>query len=251
MKKLLPSDFVKKLIVSFPPLSIEPVYEGYRLVSDPPRQRVIDLIQKSTWLKGGGGGTLIVVAFFFLFSPITWHLLSNLWPFLSPVAIFAVVYGSLKLIFDPQFRYGVGAKLGLAPAEIIFSHYPLRVVEDDRLTFRRQLKDNIWTQWFRVNHFPDQGRLQVSLLCAERVTYTEGTDTITEVAIVHEEQIYAHSLIGGDRQVKAYFNFHIPKQLPPSFEGKNNQIRWLLKVEEKYPQVIGQHTSYLTFMVDP
>lgn len=251
MAKSLPSKLAHKLIFSFPPLAIEPVFEGYRLTSEAPRQLVMKLLHGSRMMGGLGGLVPIGVVAFFFFSQVTFYLLSVIWPILMPIPIFLVVYGSLKLIFDPQFRFRIGAQFGLGPGEIIFSHYPLRVGEDDRLTFRRQLKENTWTRWFNLDRFPDQGRLQVSLLCAERVIYTEGTDTITEVAIVHEDRIYSHSLIGGDRQVKAYFNLHIPDSLPSAFEGKHNQIRWLLKVEENYPQAIGKLITYFTFVVDP
>lgn len=154
------------------------------------------------------------------------------------------------MIFDPQTRYFV-TRFALEPTEIIFSHYPLRVGENDRLMFRRKLKDQTCLSWFNIKEFPENSYLKISLICAERISYTQGTDIMREAATVYEERIYSHSLIGRDRQVKSYFDLHIPEQLPPSFEGKTNQIRWLLKIEETYPNVIGQQITYLTFAVDP
>ncbi|MFM1841714.1 MAG: hypothetical protein RLZZ490_447 [Cyanobacteriota bacterium] len=251
MSKLLWSNLANKLIFAFPPLEIKPVFDGYRLTAEPQRQLALGLLRRSKGMEGVTGLGAVIVAVAFIFSPITFPLLSIIWPILIPVPIFLVAYGSLKLIFDPQFRFGIGTRFGLAPVEIIFSHYPLRVGEDDRLAFRRQLRANFWTRWFNIHQFPDQGRLSVSLICGERVTYTQGTDTITEVATIYEEQIYSRSLMGGDRQVIAYFTLHIPAHLPPAFEGKHNQIRWLLKIEENYPQVIAQQVTYFTFVVAP
>ena len=256
MAQFITGNLANQLIFSFAPLEIEPVFEGYQLTSEPIRQRAINLYQllRSRFMgRLGGVGPMVVITFFVFFQFIL-TLFSVVWPILIPLLIFIVVYGSLKLIFDPEFRFGVGAQFSLAPGEVIFSHYPLRVGEEDRLTFRRQIKDNWLTRWFNVNHFPDQGRLQVSLLCAERVSYTshdEEAERMTEVAVIYEDRIHAYSLLGGDRQVNAYFDCQIPHHLPPSFEGKNNQIRWLLKIEESYPNVIGQQTTYLTFVVDP
>jgi hypothetical protein len=236
------SKTTNSVVYAFPPLEIEPVVEGYQLRFDPYRQMLLAYVGSTK--KGGIRSFVIIVtvmlaAFFYAF-----------WPILVPVIIFGVVYGSLKLIFDPESRY-FAARFACESPEIIFSHYPLRIGENDRLIFRRKLKDKAWLSWFNIKKFPENSYLKISLICVERISYTQGTDVMTEVATIYEERIYAHSVIGGDRQVKAYFDLHIPEQFPPSFEGKTNQIRWLFKIEETYPNAFGQLTTYLTFTVDP
>ena len=94
-------------------------------------------------------------------------------------------------------------------------------------------------------------RVKINLVCVERVSYTKGTTRVTDVAVVYENMIYSGNLLSGDREVIAHFDLEIPLSYSSSFEGKYNQIRWVLDVEEIYPGLLEQKHTYLTFVVDP
>jgi len=166
------------------------------------------------------------------------------------VPTFFVVHRLLKLILDESARYKLGTELGFVGAELIFSHYPLKVGENDRVTFRRRLKNNYWTNLFKINKFPVNSHIKINLVCVERVSYTKGTTRVTDVAVVYEKMIYSDNLLSGDREVVAHFDLEIPLSYSSSFEGKYNQIRWVLDVEESYPGLLEQKHTYLTFVVD-
>ena len=172
-------------------------------------------------------------------------------PILLFVPTFFVVYRLLKLILDESARYKMGTDLGFAGgAELIFSRYPLKAGDNDRLTFRRRLKNNYWTNLFKINKFPVNSHITVNLVCVERASYTHGTDDVTDVAVVYEKMIYSDNLFCGDREVIAHFDLEIPLSFSSSFEGKNNQIRWILDMEESYPGLLEHKHTYLTFVVD-
>ena len=68
--------------------------------------------------------------------------------------------------------------------------------------------------------------------------------------MVYEKMIYSDNLFCGDREVIAHFDLEIPLSFSSSFEGKNNQIRWILDMEESYPGLLEHKHTYLTFVVD-
>lgn len=96
--------------------------------------------------------------------------------------LFGAVYWSLRLLVDGETRQHLGFKLALGELEVLFSHYPPRIGDGDRLTIRRHLKPNRWTKFFSIDRFPQDSRMDVNLVCIERVTYTQGTDSITNMA---------------------------------------------------------------------
>jgi len=253
MFKLQKIELRNRLIAGFPPSEIQLALEGYVLREDLKVQWQISRFTNPNWLFGL---SITFIAIFILifgfpillsFSGVVWPVFVGLFLFLI---VFWLVYWVVKLVLDKSARDEMGAKQGFLPAELIFSHYPLKVGENDRVTFRRRLKQNFWTNLFKVHHFPANSHLRVSLICMERVTYTKGTDTVTDVATAHENVIFSKTLIAGDREVIGHFDLEIPPHLSPSFEGKNNQIRWILEIEETYPGLIDLKMTYLTFVVD-
>ncbi|MGL5035315.1 MAG: hypothetical protein ACRC6M_16125, partial [Microcystaceae cyanobacterium] len=174
----------------------------------------------------------------------------SFWPVTLFLLVFPVVYKVVKITVDESERYKVGGKFSLLPAELIFSHYPLKVGENDRLTFRRRLKNNSWTDLFKINKFPVNSHVKINLVCVERASYTKGTDRVTDVAVVYEKTIYSDNLLCGDLEVIAHFDLEIPLSCGSSFEGKYNKIRWILAMEESYPGLLEQKHSYFTFIVD-
>jgi hypothetical protein len=253
MFKLEKIELKNRLISGFPPSEIQLGLEGYLLREDLKVQWQISRFTNVNWVFGV---SITFIAIFILiigfpillsFSGVVWPIFVILFLFLI---VFWIVYWLVKLSLDKSARYEMGAKQGFLPAELIFSHYPLKVGENDRITFRRRLKQNFWTNLFKVHDFPANSRLKVSLICLERATYTKGTDTVTDVATAYESVIFSKTLIPGDREVKSHFDLEIPSYLSPSFEGKNNQIRWILQIEESYPGLIDLKMTYLTFVVD-
>jgi hypothetical protein len=71
------------------------------------------------------------------------------------------------------------------------------------------------------------------------------------MAEVYRQSLQTTPLIPGDRQISCHFDLTIPSHVAPSFEGKHNQIRWLLNVIETYSDLLENKISYLTFVVDP
>jgi len=153
------------------------------------------------------------------------------------VPTFFVVYKILKLILDESARYKMGTDLGFSGVELIFSRYPLKVGENDRVTFRRRLKNNYWTKLFKINNFPVNSHITVNLVCVERTTNIN-TMRKDDVVVVYEKMIYSDNLFCGDREVIAHFDLEIPLSCRSSFEGKHSQIRWILDMEESYPGLL-------------
>jgi len=253
MFKLQKIELKNKLISSFFPLEIQLELEGYVLREALKVQWQISRSTNPNWLFGL---TITFTAIFILifgfpivlsYSGIVWPVFVVLFLFLI---VFWIVYWVVKLTLDESARYEMGTKLGFLPAELIFFHYPLKMGENDRVTFRRRLKQNFWTNLFKIHDFPANSRLKVSLICMERASYTRGSSHVTDVAVAHESIIFSKTLILGDREVIAHFDLEIPAHLSPSFEGKHNQIRWILELEESYPSLLGQKMTYLTFVVD-
>lgn len=253
MFKLEKIELKNQLIAGFPPSEIQLGLEGYVLREDLKVQWQISRFTNQNWLFGLSITFIAILILIFGF-PILLSFSGVVWPvfvaFFLFLIVFWIVYWVVKFSLDESARYEMGAKQGFLPAELIFSHYPLKVGENDRITFRRRLKQNFWTNLFKVHNFPPNSRLKVSLICLERVTYTKGTDTVTDVATAYENVIFSKTLIPGDREVKGYFDLEIPSHLSPSFEGKNNQIRWILEIEENYPGLLDLKMTYLTFVVD-
>ena len=233
MSQLQKIELRNRVIASFPPLEIQLELEGHILRKKWQIPNITGLFGLSILLFIG---SIVVTSWF----PI---------PFLFLV-VFCAVYSVVKITLDESARYGVGAILGFLPPELIFFRYPLKVGENDRITFRRRLKQNFWTNLFKINRFPVNSHITINLVCVERVSYTKGTTRVTDVAVVYEKMIYSDNLLSGDREVIAHFDLEIPLSYSSSFEGKYNQIRWVLDVEESYPGLLEQKHTYLTFVVD-
>jgi hypothetical protein len=219
-----------KEVCQKPPLVIEPTVEGY-------------LLKENALPTSGNANAwpvnIIGLLFFLLF----------LWFFLILIVIFVVA-----LIFNIQMRRTSWNKFWtavcLAPGELIFSHYPLTLGSEDRLTFRRRLQANFWTKWWQVKTIPTPGTITIQLLCVERVSYTQGTDTIVETAIIDKTLLHRQSLHSGATEMVSHFDLTIPQHLPPSFEGKNNQIRWVVVVEQTLTNLLEPLQSSFTLTVN-
>jgi len=147
----------------------------------------------------------------------------------------------ITLIFSRSSRQSTRAWFFLLPGELIVSQYPLHLGSSDRVKFRRRLRGN--------RKFPANGSVKIKLLCIERVGYTKGTDTIIETAMIEEKLVRSQVIMSGVNEITCQFDLQIPAHLPPSFEAKNNQIRWVVVVEQNMPGIADIDSNY-TLLVE-
>jgi hypothetical protein len=73
---------------------------------------------------------------------------------------------------------------------------------------------------------------EVSLICEERVTYRQGTDTRVESRRVYDEMIYSRQKI--ETQPALPFETKLAVEIPPasmhSFKAEHNEIIWRIVV---------------------
>jgi hypothetical protein len=244
----LQTALLSRITPFLPPLEIQLGGEGYLLKEKSKEYTIEDYLS----------GFIVTSLFLVIPGLFLGSFLGNLFPnpyisiiFIPFFSTFFVVYIVQKLILDKSARYKMVTDLGFVGEELIFSHYPLKVGENDRVTFRRRLKKNYWTNLFKINKFPVDNHIKINLVCAERVSHTEGTETIADVAVVYQKMIYSGNLLCGDREVIVHFDLEIPLSCRSSVEGEDHQIRWILDIEESYPGLLEQKHTYLTFVVDP
>ncbi|MFN5513621.1 MAG: hypothetical protein ACK5CA_02430 [Cyanobacteriota bacterium] len=225
----LNAPFFKENYCQHPPLEIKPTATGYLLKTTAIPQPK----GSQSWIAGVLGIALIVLFFWFFL-------------------IILVILGAVLLLNAAVRRKTwseVWSALCLSPGELIFSHYPLCLGDSDRLTFRRRLQDNFWTKLFRLRSLPAPATLAVKLVCVERVSYTKGTDTIVETAVVASYDLHRQTLFPGEREMTSHFDLEIPAHLPPSFEAQRNQIRWVIVVEQTLPNLMEPAQSCFTLEV--
>lgn len=227
-----------------PPLAMEPTVEGYVLKENAPpfKQNVVPLKENSLPQSTNSSSWFIKIIGLLFFLLFVWFFL------------ILMVVCFLALIFNIQLRRTTGNKFWtavcLTPGELIFSHYPLTPGSEDRLTFRRQLQSNSWTKLWQVATIPTPAILTIQLLCVERVSYTQGTDTIVEIAIIDKTLLHRQTLHSGATEMVSHFDLIIPQHLPPSFEGKHNQIRWVVVVEQTLTNLLEPLQSTFTLTVN-
>ncbi len=164
------------------------------------------------------------------------------WWFLAFGPILLLIFICIFL-FNRSYRNNIFAKFRLFPGEVFLSIYPLSLGEKCLLTFRRRLKRNKKTK--------ESGQLTLKITCLERVEYKKGTDTEVEINILWESQPEVSSVPIDIEVFSLQTNLNIPKYLPPSFEGKNNQIRWIISIEQNIPNIAEQIYSNFVFIVAP
>ncbi len=88
-------------------------------------------------------------------------------------------------------------------------------------------------QWKQISGHGMPRSFKLWLIGEEEATYKRGTDTVTDHAIFHESLLYEttswHSMASGQCELE------IPPMAVPSFESKNNSIRWTLRLEADIP----------------
>ncbi len=213
-----------KYSFAFAPAEVEPHNQGFLL-----KENLSNRISQKASLFSKVIGFLIFGIFLFLF----W------WFFL----IIFLIGGVIIFVINPTIIVDILASFKLLPAEIILPSYPLKLGEKSTFQFRRRLKKN------RI--LPQAGKLYFTLSCVEKVEYTKGTDTETETHVVWESPSTSYPLYQGSNLLEMKNSLEIPSYLPPSFEGKHNQIRWVMSVHQEIPGISKNIYSHFTILVDP
>lgn len=171
---------------------------------------------------------IIILVFFFVF-----------WWFWLIIGIISLI----SAIFNKKLKNSIIALIRFSPPEVLLSAYPLGLGSECDLTFRRKLKKNRKTK--------QSGKLTFKLVCLERVEYKKGTETEVEVNTIWESEPEVFSVPADVDTYSFKTNLIIPNHLPPSFEGKNNQIRWIISVEQNIFGIVEQVYSNFVIVVDP
>ena len=153
------------------------------------------------------------------------------------------VISLISAIFNKKLKNSIIARFSFSPPEVLLSSYPLGLGSECDLTFRRKLKKNRKTK--------QSGKLTFKLVCLERVEYKKGSDTEVEVNTIWESEPEVFSVPENVDIYSFKINLVIPNHLPPSFEGKNNQIRWIISVEQNIFGIVEQVYSNFGIVVDP
>lgn len=205
-----------------PPLVVRHTAAGYLL-----NEKALPKSQQENFLLliiRGLVGFIIFMSFAWLMIP------------LSLIALFFC-------LFSPNFHRSIRASLFLTLGDLTFSHYPLQLGHDSLVIFQRQLKGN--------RRCSRNSLIQINLLCMERVMYTRGSDTTIETTVVEEKLLKSETIMAGASQITCQFKLPIPADLPPSFEAHNNQIRWIITVEQTIPGTVKGLESNFTLLVNP
>jgi|GEM_PF-2841493 len=194
------------------------------------------LLDSNEYLQQQKQNYLIIFLIFLIFLIFFW------WFFLL-IAIFNFVSNKNFRNNLETLKNNLIARFRFLPPEVFLSTYPLSLGEKCSLTFRRHLKGNRKTK--------QPGELTFKIACLERVTYTKGSDTEVEVEVIWESPPEFYSVPTDVDMICFKTVFMVPNHLPPCFEAKNNQIRWVISVEQKIPGIVEQVYSNFSFVVDP
>lgn len=76
-------------------------------------------------------------------------------------------------------------------------------------------------------------RLEVDLICQEKATYRQGTDTVTDTVLVYRQAIFSQEKIDiqSGMPFEARCKFQVPAEAMHSFLAVNNGILWKLSIQ--------------------
>ena len=209
----------------------------------------------SLFFQGLLGFVLICFLFFLLFSLIDVDSFAMLVVRFGVLTLFCVfVWKAIRrltiLLGDPQREFWEQCGYVFYSGKLFFTHYPLKRKDDYSATFRCKLENSVWRHFLKINAFPAV-RGEVQLLCVERVEYLKGTDTCYDKAVVYQSTIHNQRLMAGSQEIIYNFDVSIPDNLPPSFEARHNQIRWILLVKNVSPQFKKPVYWAFTLKIEP
>lgn len=170
---------------------------------------------------------LLIVALFW--NGITWGVLIAIWRDNDGVfSIVGTVFLSIFCLIGLGLLGAAGKKLlfvlltGDAAMEI--EREPLRSGESVEFAILHPMK-----------HRPDH--VEAKLICREKASYQQGTDTITREEVVHSELVLdvpADRLPSG-RQLNLRGRMSIPADAMHSFKDQHNEITWGVQVKMEIP----------------
>lgn len=213
------------------PINGKKTYEGFLLLQSNTYKEEL----KQTGLIGNVIGCLFLIIFFIII--LVFLLL--FWWFFSIIAVISLICA----IFNKKLKNSIIARFSFYPPEVLLSAYPLGLGSECDLTFRRKLR--------KKRKIKQSGTFTFKLVCLERVEYKKGTETEVEVNTLWESESEIFSVAANIDTYCFKTNLIIPNHLPPSFEGKNNQIRWIISVEQNILGIVEQVYSNFVIVVDP
>jgi hypothetical protein len=85
-------------------------------------------------------------------------------------------------------------------------------------------------------------RLRLSLVCQEKATFQQGTNTRTEIRQVADHEIFRGEdlIVTSQKPLEVLRPFQVPARAMHSFRSARNEIRWMLVVEaqsERWPAI--------------
>ncbi len=253
----------EKLIFSSKPLQAQKKVEGYLLTDT----ELYSLAQNS--FPGCGLFLMVIVLSFIgywlagiitslvntyiIYAPALFKYVILI--FLGLLTVQTVWWFTIKSIY-PLIKSFQEKRKGplLGPGELLLSNYPVRIGEEYEFKFYRLPQRTVESQ--------EDGTIEGYLIGIEMVSYTQGTDTMRQEVIFSEELLFKDSFIPSLETFTVEYagKFRIPANLPPTFEGKNNQIRWVIAVKLNIPGVViykpgiygpSLGLSNFTLIVDP
>lgn len=111
------------------------------------------------------------------------------------------------------------------PGELVLSQWPVPPGVEVRAVFHRRLRRS-------VAH-PEPELFSGLLSCIESVTYQQGTDSRTVTEVLWEQPIELLALTTNDASLGEKMIISIPGDAPPSFELRNNRLRYFLVLEPR------------------
>jgi hypothetical protein len=138
------------------------------------------------------------------------------------------------------FIRGVLVTSKLQAGEIVMSRFPLRMGEELKIKYRRQL---------RRGQILSPGEISATLIAYDWIKYNVGTDTRTETATIWEQSFPTREVPSGLSKVEYDFPIKIPLEGPPSFEATSSKVIWELRVTLKLPGIPKDDSSFRLIVV--
>lgn len=124
----------------------------------------------------------------------------------------------------------------LGDAQVDIPNLPLRLGESGLVHFTQ-----------RRTHRAEVRAVTAELECREWVRYRQGTDTRTDTHQLWSAVLPAqpNDPIGDSAELAGAWTLTIPHDLPPSFDGRDNEIQWILTIRvdvARRPDVVLKFT---------
>jgi hypothetical protein len=115
----------------------------------------------------------------------------------------------------------------LENGQIILSEHPLHLGQTYLLSYDRPVNSK--------HPLTISVTITIQLVCTEIVTYAVGTLTEDKRQILYQETVHTRSLSPvSSNLISGEFSITIPETAAPSFEAKNNRVRWQLESQEEF-----------------